>query len=100
MKKSDLKTGMIVTLRNGDEHMVFMDSASIYCDNYRFSNDVIVNLNRMGSWEELPQYDDDLKIIDEGRSDFDIVKVEKVDHPYAFIYGVHRSDRREILFKL
>ena len=67
MKKQDLKTGMLVQVRNGDVYMVI--------------NDILV---RDGAWQPLGFLDNDLKCID-NQDEFDIVKVSKVLDGYLLM---------------
>lgn len=80
MTKSDLKTGMIVTRRDGKRFTVYRNCAA---ESYsKLETDVLVDaLNSM--WHPLEYYDEDLTN-NRGNRDFDIVKVELVHHPYDF----------------
>lgn len=93
MTKSELKTGHIVTLRNGEKYMVFRNCAP--------KNDTIVEINGKLSWLPLEKYKEDLTFnraittCDEKTAKgWDIVKVEQCSHPYAFIdkkYGTKET---------
>lgn len=96
MKKSDLKTGYIVTQRNGSEKVVFLGIDTID----RGQLDCIVNENT-SNWQNLDTFNDDLtsKFI----SYFDIMKVEKPFHPYC-LQNLNRrysfaSKTRELLWE-
>lgn len=86
MKKSELKTGMLVTTREDSKYMVFKDIKSKYtkdrcpaCEN----EGVIVGID-IHCWEHLSEYNEDLTSKSEDET-FDIVKVEVLDHPYDFV---------------
>ena len=89
MKKSDLKTGMIVECRNGELYMVLLGTGCKYEDNN-------ILWRKHGFWMPLGNYSEDmLNIPDEDRLDFlkiskeeqaeiarefDIVKVYQASH--------------------
>ena len=80
-KKSDLKTGMKVTLRNGKEYIVLSNCK------HRFSNDtnIIVRYGRSSSfsgseWLKLTSYDEDLHMKNRELLQHDIVLVEECEH--------------------
>lgn len=93
MTKSELKTGHIVTFRNGERYMVFRNCAP--------EDDTIVEINGKLSWFPLKKYNEDLTFnryisaCDEKTiKEWDIVKVEQCSHPYAFIsknYGTKKT---------
>lgn len=99
MKKSDLKTGMIVTLRNEQEYMVFLDAQSTYTKN-NGAIDLLVN-GQKHIWNRLDYYNDDL-IYDEDALDdadnYDIVKVEIPCHPYALMNINYEPHNRKLLW--
>ncbi|HZK00564.1 MAG TPA: hypothetical protein VFC79_11175 [Tissierellaceae bacterium] len=68
MKKEDLKTGMVVKLRNGTVYEVLRDTANEYYGHI---------LRGKGNWVNLDKYNDDLTDSDYGLSSFDIVEVHK-----------------------
>lgn len=87
--KKGLKTGMIITTRNGLEYVVFIDTV------FQFDNkdkDIIVNVEKK-IWNKLSNYTDDLRYITGDRS-LDIVKIEIPYYPYCFmdIY-IYKKDR-------
>ena len=92
MTKSELKTGMIVTLANGSKCMVFRDAAH----NFGGATDVIVKIDGSRTWMDLYNYNEDMTI--DKYTDLNIVKVEKVCHPYAFITPSYEEHKREILW--
>ena len=93
MKLSDFKTGMIVTLRNGDEYVVFKDISTLFTD-----EDAVICNGK--SWERLGRYTNDMK---HGFAGFgkthDIVKVEVPYHPYSFFNLEHERGKRKIVWE-
>lgn len=80
MTKSELKTGMIVTRRDGKKLTVYRNCA---CSaSHRIYNDVIVDAS-CECWHPLEYYTEDL-INNNNFPEFDIVKVELVHHPYDY----------------
>lgn len=71
MKKSDLRNGAIVKLRNGDKYILLFD-----CNYPRGRDNLLISLNDR-CWLNLSDYDEDLK--DCNMSDFDIMKVAQSD---------------------
>lgn len=73
--KSNLKTGMIVTTRNGEEHVVFLN-----CSDDEYKKDILIS--KTNGYEPLNYYNDNLLYNTEGMEDikgiegFDIMKVE------------------------
>lgn len=67
MKKSDLHTGMIVTLRNGESYYVMLNTGFTWSD----QQDVLVHkvLHETG-WMPLARYTDDLDYHDDPDSFF------------------------------
>lgn len=80
MKKSDLKTGMRVTLRSGRIFIVLLNFQHAYDK----STDVLVSPDS-SAWNLLDYYSDDLKHRDYSLDD--IVKVEIPEHVYA-VFGI------------
>lgn len=72
MKKSDLKSGAIVELRNGDKYMLLLNTKNSYCKNCLISLDD-------GGYLNFDDYNDDLKICYD--SEYDIVKI--CQHEYV-----------------
>ena len=70
MTKSELKTGMIATTRDGREYMVIVSPAiQTYAgDNY------MVETNGSGEWLNLSEYNEDLT--EQMFNTFDIMKIE------------------------
>ena len=77
-KKSDLRTGMKVTLRNGNEYIVLLN-----CKHRRSNNkDILVGYKNCNNcdWIPLDNYNEDLTYSDKGCKFFNIVKVEECEH--------------------
>lgn len=94
MKKLDLRTGHIVTTREGNEYMVYLDIDTGYTD----FNDKDVLVGAELNWNSLEYYNEDLTYHDE-REEFDIVKVERGVHPYCLQDISHGKAKREILWE-
>lgn len=95
MTKSELKTGMIVVLANGKEYMVYKDIGTNYFSDYK---DVVVAMDGSNSWNRLERYNEDMTFCNRNYHDLDIVKVIKVDHPYAFIRLEYEKDKRKVIW--
>lgn len=100
MQLSDLKTGMIVTWRNGVECVVMIDYEAKHCTKGR----IFVNAKEK-KWLPFGYYGEDMKIIrdreDFGSDDveFDVVKVEIANHPYGFLDLEYERDNRKLLWQ-
>ena len=81
MTKSELKTGMVVTTREGHKYRVYRNIATEYTNISDKENDVLVG--SLADWHRLEYYNDNLthKVYKE----YDIMLVELVNHPYDFI---------------
>lgn len=104
MKKSDLKTGMIVTIRDGCEYVVFLNSVSVYttqkpCDILLSPNGEISRWNRLDYYNEDLTYDRENMDFEDEAAEFDIMKIELAPHPYAFVSGNHKKDERKLLWE-
>ncbi len=91
MTKSELKTGYIVTLRNGSEYIVMLDSVS---DLYKC--DIIVN-SKLNVWDVLSVYNEDLT--NKEFKALDIIKVEIPYHPLAFQNVSYKNEKRKLLWE-
>ena len=80
MTKSDLKTGMIVTRRDGKKWTVYRNCACAF--SHQIHDDVFVDAS-ISSWEPFEYYTEDL-LNKSGRTELDIMKIELVHHPYDF----------------
>ena len=76
MTKSDLRTGQLVTFRNGKHGIVFIKAMPIY-KGFPCGDDYILYTN--GGTINLTLYDDDLTTVDNYYADLDICKVEELD---------------------
>ena len=78
IKKSDLRTGMKVTLRNGDNYIVLLNAKHKYSDN----KNILVGYHNYDccDWLILDRYNEDLTYNDGKFDEFDIVKVEECEH--------------------
>lgn len=98
MQKKDLKTGMVVTLRNGMEYVVFRDIDAVYLngvDEDKKKEGVLVSINN--NWEWLSFYKEDLSFSDLRSSD--IIKVELPYHPYSYMNLGYCRNQRTILWE-
>lgn len=71
MKKSDLRNGSIVEIRNGDKYMFISDAKNKYAKNS------LISL-KDGGYLDLDHYNDDLK--DRYNNNYDIVKICQNDY--------------------
>lgn len=106
--KSDLRTGMIVTTRDGNEYVVMLGVNTAWQNE---PADIIVHMAPEGMthpghpgfmWNELSNYDSFLRHKDdEGlwAQDFDIVKVEQASHPYDCISLSWEKKKRVLLWE-
>lgn len=79
MTKSDLRTGMRVTKRDGTK-LIVMLNCNYGCD---YSCNILVN-NIEYCWHDLRFYNEDLT--HEKYREDDIVKVEQPNHPYQIFF--------------
>ena len=95
--KDDLKTGMTVKLRNGEEYLVIRDCVTDW-DNDN-TKDFIVNKGRSASWNILEHYNDNMKsikgIFNPGR---DIMEVYSCAHAYSFTMLDNEDYRGKLLW--
>lgn len=93
MIKNDLKTGYIVTLRDGTELIVIKNFTRIL-NEFEITDDIIVNSKKY-YWQSLKDYDDELK--NKISKDFDIIKVESISHPYCIQeFELYKNERTTI----
>ncbi len=78
-KKSDLKTGMIVEMRNGSKFTVMLDTVMTYGD----AKDIFVSMEEDYDWTCFERYTGDLK--NRSYREFDIVKVYQPSHCNSFV---------------
>lgn len=82
MTKADLKTGMIVELRNGIKFTLFLNTlpfTDIFDD---YVTDFFCNGSKR-EWSYLEHYNDDLTFFDRKLSEYDIIKIYQPSHPYS-----------------
>lgn len=96
MTLDDLKTGMIVTLRNGREFTVIRKMAN----SWRESNDILVYSTTKGDhgWLLFKDYGKDMRYMS-GDNSWDIVKVETPVHPFGFMDVDYRRYERNLIWK-
>lgn len=75
MKKSDLKTGMLIKNRRGESFFVFIDAYTKYTENKRFA----VRADG-GDWLDLEAFNEDLEHIYAG-PEWDVLQISTVGHP-------------------
>ena len=102
MKKSDLKTGMIVETRNGREYVVFINTcqpsfcSDRYCDK---NGNIALIINRENNlWTSLYNYNEEL-YRDNGDKSTDIMKVYVPSHPYSFMDITYEKEDRELIWE-
>ena len=102
MKKSDLKTGMIIETRDGNEYVVFINTCQPgFCsDCYRDENgDIALIVNQENYlWTSLNNYDEGLCKNDNNKYG-DIVKIYIPSHPYAFMDITYEKSDRKLIWE-
>ena len=98
MTKSDLRTGMIVTTREGKEYVFVKDF--LVDDDYTMKSceDGILVNGQIPSWTKMTHYDDKLKA-GIGYESLDIMKVEIPNHPYAFANIPYNKKYRKLVWE-
>lgn len=96
MKKSDLKTGMRVTLRDGTTRMVMVGVQHGWCPREGTdAEDFLVNpVQGTWQWDRLSRYTEDMKCGTLNSTDWDIMIVEIPKHPFDIFY--HNDGFEEI----
>ena len=91
MTKSELLTGMTVTLRNGERKIVYLKACS-------FCNPEGMNI-LIGSefWSKLDDYNNDLTY--NGDAQRDIIKVEIPNVIYDLFHPLSETNRSEIIWE-
>ena len=92
MTKSELLTGMTVTLRNGERKIVYLKACSSY--NPEGMN---ILLGSTGFWGKLDNYNNDLTY--NGDAQRDIIKVEIPNVIYDLFYPLSETNRSEIIWE-
>lgn len=96
MTKSELKTGMIVTRRDGMKNTVYRDVVWSDCIGNDCTKGVVVNV-AYSSWNPLSGYNEDLT--NKHASCFDIIKVEKPKHPFYLQKDPKECVKTELLWE-
>lgn len=95
MLKSELKTGMIVTNGYGDEFMVYRNVTT-----EQVSGDFFVMIRTHEAFcENMSNYTDDLKYVDDFDQKQDIVKIEILRHPECFAQPIAKTKNRKVLWE-
>ena len=92
MTKSELKTGMIVILRDGKEYMVFKGVEH----NLEKNSDVLVATDGSNSWFKLSSYNENMT--QQTYPEYDIVKVMRTHHPYSLITPDYEKEKRQVIW--
>ena len=96
MKKSDLKTGMIVETREGNEYIVFINTCKT--ESNPDINNVLVGQNN--KWLNLYNYNENMEHINgEFEGVFDIVKVYIPYHPFTFTNITYQKEDRRLIWE-
>lgn len=99
MKKSDLRTGMIVTLRNGNEYVFFKNFITTSDYSMRTSADGVFVYGQKKMWMMVSDYNNELLMKERGSSQFDVMKVEMVGHPYSFMDPTYEKNYRKLVWE-
>lgn len=94
MKKSDLKTGMIVITRDGNQFVVFIDVVDT-CKGGDLHS-VIVNDE---DWLSLKNYDENLIYKNDALPEFDIIEIYAPSNLFGFMNIEYEKDERKLLWK-
>lgn len=98
MQLSDLKTGMIVTTRDGREWCVLKDFECTY-EGAKEKNAILCYSNMGGrSWTSLSNHSE-MKNNGFMGDSLDIVKVEVPYHPHGFLDLEYERDKRKLLWQ-
>lgn len=101
MKKSDLKTGMIVEVRSGEEYVVFIDVCitQYVLENYidQDKNNSLLIDSANNNWLDLGSYNENM-CSDSGKS-FDIMKIYIPYHPYGFMNVSYNKEKRHLIWE-
>lgn len=86
MTKKDLRTGMVVTYRNGEKRTVF-------CDVYTHTGSMDY-ISNGGSWNELCNFNEDLT--SRVTSDMDIVKIEVLTNVICICHNPNELSKHQL----
>lgn len=104
MTKSDLRTGMIVKLREGTEFVVFKNAVVNLCEIiFEPQEDIIVNSN-IGQWHYLSSYNSNLTFVANSYDDcdcarFDIMEIYMSKDPLSLMNLSIRRNEWKLLWK-
>ena len=82
--KDDLKTGMIVTFRNGTRCLVMRDISYPLRVHHEGCTNFLIGLDDSETWTYFDNYRDDLTNM--FSKTFDVVKVERVEYPLDILH--------------
>jgi hypothetical protein len=99
MKKSDLRTGMIVTLRNGKEYVFFRNFVTTTEYSMNTSADGVFVYGQKRMWMLGCDYNNNLLMKEREHSQFDVMKVEMCNHPYCFMDPEYGKDNRKLIWE-
>ena len=104
MKKDDLSTGMVLTMRNGDSFIALLE-----CDDSDYPKDLLICLEDGEQFTAmaLEEYDDTLTYVGEGfkwdlDSEFDITKVSVVDFVgdvFREFFGTGNTEELKVIWE-
>ncbi len=89
MKKADLKTGMIVEVKNGNRYLVML--------NQDYQNQELVNLKT--GMIHLSFYDEDLTVKNYGISEWDIEKVYTMGSNIDMLFSRNKEDYFKLIWE-
>ena len=95
LNKKDLRTGMKVTTRGGDEGIVLLNMQHKHTED----EDIIIGLENKKWWLKLSRYNDDLTYKD-NKSEFDIVKVEVPIHLMDLVADTESVEWEQLVKKM
>lgn len=104
MKKDDLKTGMVLTMRNDDSFIVLLG-----CDGSVYEEDLLICLEDSAEFTAMPlhDYDETLVYVGEGfqwdlNSEYDIVEIsmaEYVGDVFRALFGEGYMDMFDVIWE-
>ena len=96
MTLDDLKTGMIVTMRNGVQFTVIRNMVNLW----HGGNDILIYSTTKGNagWMPFDAYNSNMTYM-MGDNDWDIVKVEATKHPFGFMDVDYHVQERTLIWK-
>lgn len=94
MKLSELKTGMVVTTREGNEYIVYKDAM---CYLPSDSGTVFVN-SKLHLWHKADENFTE-ELTHKNSYAWDVIKVEVVNHPYCYMDLNYNRCERKVLWE-